>query len=140
MFVITSHHLVHSFMHHSTDFITLECWPTATPSTLWTTFMYIETPTSCFLCWLQLRRQRSLPSCSTSHLNLELLPSPYRISILSSSLIPLTYRQHSTKPHNHNFHWIQISSLVCTTQLHDTPQTKIFRFAFSQPCWETHQC
>jgi len=51
---------------------------------------------------------------------------------------PLTHRQHSTKPQNHNFHWLQISSLVRTTQLHDTPQTKIFRFGFSQPCWEVH--
>jgi len=39
MFVITSHHLVHSFMPHFSDLINMELWPTALPSTLLTTFM-----------------------------------------------------------------------------------------------------
>ena len=38
--VITSHHFVLSFKHHSTDLITLEFCTTAPPSTLFTTFMY----------------------------------------------------------------------------------------------------
>jgi len=43
MFVITSHHLVHSFMPHSTDLITIEFGLTALPSTLLTTFMHNDT-------------------------------------------------------------------------------------------------
>jgi len=43
MFVITFHHLVHSFMPHFSDLITMELWPTALPSTLLTTFMRNDT-------------------------------------------------------------------------------------------------
>ena len=38
--VITSHHVVLSFKHHSTVLITLEFWPTASLSTLLTTFTH----------------------------------------------------------------------------------------------------
>jgi len=102
--VITSHHIVLSFKHHSTDLITLEFWPTAPPSTLLTTSMYNDTHTSYFLCWLQPREQSSLPSCSISNLK----PSTVSFTMSFRHPIfffnPLTYSHHSTKPQNHNFH------------------------------------
>jgi len=43
MFVITSRHLVHPFIHHSTNLITIELWPTTSPPTPLTTFMHNDT-------------------------------------------------------------------------------------------------
>ena len=86
--------------------------------------------TSYFLCWLQPRQQSSLPSYSI--FNLKLSTDSITISFWHPILIfyPLTRNHNSTKPQNHNSHWLQISSLFCTKQLYDTPQTKIARFGF----------
>jgi len=43
MFVITSHHLVYSFLPHSSDWIIIEFWPTTSPLTLLTPFTHNDT-------------------------------------------------------------------------------------------------
>jgi len=94
--------------------------------------------TSYFLRWLQARQQSSLPSYSIS--NLKLWTDSIAISFWYPILIfdPSTRNHHSTNPQYHNFHWLQISSLVCTKQPYDTPRTKIVRFGFFPPLWETY--
>jgi len=129
MFVITSHHLVHSLMHHSTVLITLEFLPTAPPSTLLPTFTYNDTH-NILLPLLASSKATKFPT-ELFHFQFKTLNWFHRHIVLASYphfFYPLTRNHHSTKPQNHNFHWLQISSLFCTKQLYDTPQTKIARF------------
>ena len=128
--VITSHNFVLSFKHHSTDLITLEFWPTVPPSTLLTTFTYNDTH-NILLPLLASTKATKFPTelfqfqfktINWLHCHIVLASYPH--------FFPLTRNHHSTKPQNHNFHWLQISSLFCTKQLCDTPDTKIARFDF----------